>query len=234
MTIIKNPRSETGFTIIELMIATAVLSIILVMLTVIMISIGNLYYKGLNQSRIQDSTRTIADDIGQHLKLGDSLIPAPSVGSEGAYCVGSTRYTYVMYKQISDNPAPSQTRHVLWRDTNPTPGSCPTALLNMAANPPSSGGTELITPNSRLTDFSISSASPYTIVVGEAYGDDDLICDVGYPGDCTNTLLTAHMAQIIAGTIAPSGTGAIHCKGNIGDQFCATSNLTTTVVQRLP
>jgi len=228
---IKNLKSSDGFTIIELLIATAVLSIVLVMITVIMISIGNLYYKGLNQARIQDNTRAVSDDISQHLKLGDNFFQVTN-GSAGAYCVGSTRYTYVLYRQIDDSPSANQTRHVLWRDANPTPGSCPAVLLNLMASTPSAGGTELIGPHSRLTAFSITGTSTYAVKVGEAYGDDDLLCDIGYPGDCTFQGVSAHMNQIIAGSTNP--TSDLRCKGSVGDQFCATSILNTTAVRRLP
>ncbi|HVV66696.1 MAG TPA: prepilin-type N-terminal cleavage/methylation domain-containing protein [Candidatus Saccharimonadales bacterium] len=199
---------QDGFTIIELMIATSVLSLMLVMVTVMMINIGNLYYKGISQARIQDNVRSLTDEIASHLELGDNFFHVTS-GSEQAYCIGSVRYTYILGAQIGTQAG--QSPHVLWRDANPTPGSCPSAgLPNLGAATPSANGTELIAPHSRLTNFSITDtagSSPYTIAVGEAYGDTDLL----------------------TGT-----TGSPHCKGSEGDQFCATANLTTTVVRRLP
>ncbi len=62
---------QKGFTIIELMIATAVLSTILVMVTVVMVNIGSLYYKGINQARVQDDVRSIADEIIKNIQLND-------------------------------------------------------------------------------------------------------------------------------------------------------------------
>lgn len=231
MKTIKDLKSSDGFTIIELMIATAVLSVVLVMITVIMLNIGHLYYKGINQARIQDNTRAVSDDIAQHLKLGDNFFHVGG-SAVGAYCLGDMRYTYVLYRQISDSPDPTQSEHVLWRDKNPTPGSCPTTLVDMTAQTPTANGTELISPNSRLTAFSINASTAYNISVGEAYGDNDLICDNASVGDCAYQGVSNHMLQIISGNIAPSGE--IHCKGSTGDQFCATSSLNTTVVRRLP
>jgi prepilin-type N-terminal cleavage/methylation domain-containing protein len=198
-------KSSAGFTIIELLIATAVLSTILLLVTSLMINIGKLYYKGINQARVQDNVRSITDEVAQHLQLGDSFIPVIS-GSEQAYCMGTTRYTYILNKQIGSD-ASTQSLHVLWRDKNPTPGNCPAALPVLTTPMPSSGGSELIAPNARLTDFTITGSSPYSVSVSVAYGDDDLLNLSG-----VNT----------------------KCKGDIGDQFCATAKLQTIVVRRLP
>ena len=194
--------NQKAFTIVELMIATTILSTILILVTVMMVGIGNLFYKGVNQARVQDDVRTISDDVSQHLQLSDSP-PLASVSGDGTgvYCIGDTRYTYVLNQQIgSANP------HVLWRDSNPTPGSCAATDGFLNNTTPSPDGTELIAPNSRLTYFNISLSSPYTISIGVAYGDDDLLNLAGL-----NTT----------------------CKGSIGDEFCSTATLTTTVVQRI-
>jgi prepilin-type N-terminal cleavage/methylation domain-containing protein len=222
--------NQNAFTIIELMIATAVLSMILLLVTVMMMSIGSLYYKGVNQARIQDDARSIVDEVSQHLQLSDN-VPLSAVSLDGqthVYCIGTVRYTYALNKQVGTGP--SQSPNVLWRDDNPVPGSCSAAVGFLNSPPPNLNGTELIAPNSRLTNFSISAASPYIVSVGVAYGDDDLLCDSGSAGDCTFQGLSLHMSQIIGG-LAPSGP--ILCKGNIGDQFCSTAGLTTTVVQRI-
>jgi prepilin-type N-terminal cleavage/methylation domain-containing protein len=216
-------NSQAGFTIIELMIATVILSTMLLVVTVLMINIGNLYYKGVSQARVQDSVRNVADDVTQQLKFG-TLLDAGSwtetSGStnftENAYCIGSTRYTYIIGYQIgtgTDFGTTPQVPHVLWRDTNPTPGSC-TNQLNLFGSLGS--GTEMIAPNSRLTSFSITASatlsSTYTVTVGEAYGSKDLL-NPDPPIDSPPTFVT--------------------CKGITGDRFCATSHLTTIVSKRI-
>lgn len=236
---------QEGFTIIELLISTAVLSTILVTVTIIMINIGNLYYKGVNQARVQDAARNITDEISQRLQLNSqpqvySAASAPN-GSQ-AYCVGTTRYTYVLGVQIGTRgpgtPPPSAVpfQHILWRDTIASAGNCVTASLTSAD--PSLGsdaggvnavdGTELITSASRLFNFSISpSTSPYTVKVGVAYGADDLFCSSSVPNSCTTATAMSLLSNYT--------NGNLNCKGSIshGDQFCSTSNLSTTVVQRL-
>jgi len=230
---------QTGFTIIELLIATAVLSTILLLVTTMMVSIGNLYYKGINQSRVQDDVRNIVDQVSQYAQLGNSDPIGVSSGTTQAYCINNVRFTYILDRQLGTGTGKSgvpQSKHVLWRDANPSPGTCSNlGLPDLTAATPSPGGTELMVPNARLTQFSITNVSPYSVAVGIAFGDDDLLCDSGFiaPSDCTITGVSAHMTTLInnAGAIAPSGT--IVCKGTTGEQFCATASLSTTVARRL-
>lgn len=194
--------SEQGFTIIELMIATAVLSTILVIVTAVMINIGRLYYKGLSQARVQSSVRTIADDITQHLELTDksrtlntSIIGGRTVS---VYCIGNTRYSFITGVRMGTQGF----SHILWRDE--LGATC--APANLTQTTPSAGGVELVPDRSRLTIFNVSIDSPYSIDVGVAYGDDDLL----------------------------TGTGlATRCTGGTGGQYCGTAALSTTAVRRL-
>lgn len=225
-------KSNDGFTIIELMIATAVLSMVLVLVTVLMINIGNLYYKGISQSQVQDDVRSISDDITQQLKtLGTSEQLASGSASvsglsEQSYCIGTVRYSFVLGRMVgtgTDIDGTHQVPHALWRDTN-TSGGCtpldltqsdPTAAANVT-QPGSSApgsGTDMISGNYRLTALSITpfnpitNTSPFTVSIGVAYGNIDLL----------------------NGAV---GLG-VSCKGGTGDKFCSTANLTTTVQQRL-
>ena len=228
--------SEKGFTIIELMIATAVLSTILLLVTVLMINIGNLYYKGINQARVQDNVRSITDEVVQHLQLGDTLVPADTdhhgPNGEHAYCIGSTRYTYFIGTQI-DQPAPGSSapvfQHVLWRDDNPDPASCDATGVNLTDSSPTTGrhGAELIAPRSRLMQFAIDGTSPYNISIGVAYGDDDLLCSPVVTDSCKRN--APPMTQF-----SDFAHGSLLCKDSDASQFCSTAGLDTTVVRRLP
>src|ERR1700679_3076592 len=148
-------RSENGFTIIELMIATAVLSTIILLVTVLMINISNLYYKGINQSRAQDTARSIIDDVSSHLELsnlspatGSTAYPGPSSGDAvSAYCIDNTRYSYAVGTEIGNKPSsgvnPVVLQHVLWRDTIASGAACTPAdlTLNNPSTTPGAPGT---------------------------------------------------------------------------------------------
>lgn len=241
-------KSQKGFTIIELMIATAVLSTVLVIVTLIIISISNLYYKGINQSRVQSAARTVTDEITRQIQLNDRPAIGPVNGPNGTqtYCVGTVRYTFITGVQLNGKAPGTATTfpHVLWRDTDPTPGTCP--LYIDAAHPvtdvdltdPNLGtadkdGVELMAPNSRLTEFSITgvmpgNVSPYTINVDIAYGADDLLCNpsviVGGKDSCSTPSAMLHRTDY---------TGNVLCKGDTGQQFCSTAKLNTAATQRL-
>jgi len=218
------PLQSSGFTIVELMIATVVLSVILLLSTVMITSIGNLYYKGVNKSRLQDDARTIANDVSQRLELQANSTQLPGTDGEtypygsgsiyvAAICIGSTRYSYIedsagqKWQIGSGGSAVNQVPHIFWRDTNPS-ASC-TALDLTKTNPPGSGsdGTELISANSSVSYFSVDTTSaPYGVKIDLAYGDRTLLSGVGLNATC---------------------------KGGAGDQFCATATVSTAATPRL-
>lgn len=222
---LKHLKSTEGFTIIELMIALSVLSVILLMSTVILIQIGNLYNKGINAANLQNSNRNVISDISAaiefsgHRPLYDSHdYAAPSIGNMTihSFCLGKTRYSYVLNRQLNDTPSGTdQTYHALWRDTITTTTSCPPLDLTNSGIPTDSlstnKGYEMVPQNMRLTNFDVSEASTgsniYNVNVWMAYGDSDLL--------------------------KVDGTGHYHCSGDVGTQFCATSELNTTITRRL-
>jgi prepilin-type N-terminal cleavage/methylation domain-containing protein len=209
------PRRQGGFTIIELMIATAVFSTILVLITTMMIAISSLYYKGMNQARVQDAVRTITDEVSSQLQLSGDVVPqvalvppavAPANGAK-AYCLGNFRYTYVIGKQLVSTVAVSarETTYALWRDKRPA--TCePIKDSELSDSAKLNGGVELIPPNGWLTEFRLSQVtSPYVLEVGVAYGEYDLLTLNGVASRCT---------------------------GVKGNEYCATAHLSTTVTRR--
>lgn len=247
---------QAGFTIIELMIATAILSTILLLATVMMINIGSLYYKGVNQSRTQDDARSITDQVSQDLKynaLLDNVVPTNQGGSTlggnpvtiYAYCIGNVRYSYILGHKLgagSDITGNPNAQHVLWRDNNSdiaddvssTTGNCrPIDIAKLPAGNDQTG-IELMAPNSRLTDFTIaSSTSSYDISLGLAYGDGDLLCDSSLLSTPTTVSSCDPSATQVPGQFPATASTTILCKGQTGDQFCSVVNLKTTVVQRI-
>jgi len=213
-----------GFTIIELLIATAILSTILVVVTSLMTRMGNLYFKGVNQTKTQNATRQAVNDISQRLKLsaGSPYFKNDGKTATGVLCVGTTRYSYVIGKKLATSS------HVLWRDTIGASASASDCNpVNMYVAVPSAGGVELANTNARLFLFKLSSTNFYKLEIGLAYGDNDLLCaPVNVPGSCDTT-------AAMPNNPADYQTDELICKGKTGDQFCATARSETTIVQRV-
>lgn len=265
MKITKLNRQTKGFTIVELMIALTVLSTILTMSTVILIQIGAIYSKGVNQANLQNSTRTVVSDLSSDLQFSGNVpqpcIPPPpaaptvpiptgsitcyapsvlvplglptdprTVGSGSgqfqayAFCIGTTRYSYALNRELgTDNgvsPAVTTT-HVLWRDTLTNPND-PCLPLELSTATPADGnsvlgsGYEMLGNHMLLTRFKVYETSAtsdiYNIDVWTAYGDSDLM-----------------KIQDSTGT----NPGQANCLGGTDTQFCATSQISTTLIGRI-
>ncbi len=252
-----NHRHQQGFTIIELMIALSILSLLLLIGSVLLIQIGKIYSKGVNATNVQTASQTIVSNVGQALQFGGELpadcTPKPSTtdpttcaasasGSTYAYCIGTTRYSYKLNSKLSASPDPAQnphdTYHALWRDTMSSNATCNPLNLDTAAVPTDSvtlkdpitgalkgDGRELLPVNARITRFYVQplvANVSYGIDVWISYGDNDLLDVIG-TGNCP------------AGRSATrSCAGYARCKGGPGQEYCATSQLSTIITRRLP
>jgi prepilin-type N-terminal cleavage/methylation domain-containing protein len=212
-------KSIGGFTIIELLIAMTVFSLILTAAVFGMVQVGRAYYKGVIVSRTQHTTRSILDDISRTIQLSGGDIVFGNDNSIRALCIGGVRYSVLMNAQLtesapvdfdSDNP---QAKNVFWKET----GGCAGDVLTLEnfATGIEGEGTELLGANMRVTDFRVTNhdnSSLYTITLSIAYGDQDLL-DVADDDDGNSRTICA--------------------PGVAGTQFCAISELSTTVMRRL-
>lgn len=198
---------QSGFTIIELLLATVVFSMVLLLITTGIIQFTNLYYKGVTVNSTQNTARSIMDTVSQAIQFSggtitatnDTLIP----GVTGYMCVGTTEFKYVLGKQLEDSPnaAKDQVSNVMQQGS--LSGACGTGTLSSIK--------ELMGPHMRLSDFSVQPVSGtdhmYTVKVTVTYGDDDLLN-------------------------SPTGKTP-SCKSGSGSQFCNVSSLSTTVEKRI-
>src|SRR5438105_2859585 len=63
--------SSSGFTIVELLIATTVFSIVLIVFLATFLRISELFYKGVSLSNTQETARTVLQDITDDLQFSD-------------------------------------------------------------------------------------------------------------------------------------------------------------------
>ncbi len=225
-------RTQDGFTIIELMIATVVFSLTLLVIAAVSSQIGRMYYKGVVTANTQDTTRNLTDELSRTIQFTASVpVEGISVSTLGgkpyvrkSQCFGSIRYTWVVNGQVNssitnagqDYAATHHIRHALWRDTdNASIASCPP--VDLTVDKPTANGKDVLGEDMRLKSLTVepgSSCSPgnsctWIIDVGILYGDDDLI-EFNSSGD-------------------PTG-----CKSlATGSQWCALAELHTNVFRRL-
>jgi len=202
-------HAQAGFTIVELMIATLVFSVILIAITVGVVTFTNDYYRGINSSTTQNVARNIIDTVSQAIQFNDAnVVPMPAL-SPTTYCIGSVQFDFVLSKELG-----TDTNHALWE----TPSSGCAAI-----SPPIVTSKELLGPKMRLANFSINpvglAGNLYTIDVRVVYGDKDLLCSPAVNGSCTSTA-----------TMSPANLARhdLTCKSQAGSQFCSASELTTT------
>jgi hypothetical protein len=205
------------------MIALTIVSIMLLLATTIFVHLGNDYTKGINLTRTQNAARNIIDQVSQELQFGGGQLLSGSNGGYRAICIGNTRYSFVIGKQAVSGTSGSTSPYVLWQETMPPNNPCmPLNLANTPGTPgalntasPGTNGKELVPERMRLTGLCVQQlGSSYQVNVWLAYGDDDLLSAPG-------------------GTPDSCGNKHQYCLGITGDQFCAVSELQTTVAARL-
>ncbi|MDB5183074.1 MAG: hypothetical protein JWO47_858 [Candidatus Saccharibacteria bacterium] len=204
-------NKEQGFTILELLISTAVFSVVLLLCATAIVQVGQIYYKGVVTNRIQDTSRKVANDVIGAIQYGDTNLLHQKVPITGGFaeCLGTIRYTYLLSKSVGTGTG--QSAHVLWKDRIGASGSCGLNPVNL--NAPVGQGEELLGPNMRVKDFTINSltGSTWQVTITVAYGATD---------DVFN----------LVGGVYDYG----HCiPRNTGGQFCAVSSITSYVTERL-
>lgn len=196
----------------ELLVATVVFGLVLMVITTAILQFTRVYYKGVTESNVQETTRSIIDQISQGIQFnGGNVTTTPGTQNPGtsyAFCVGNIQYSFRPGYQLSDNPvaAKNQTYHSLVaRDVG-----CNSGVPAQNLNNQTVVGRELMAPNMRLSRLQVTNVAPnvYKISIRVVYGDNDLLTGP--------TTATAKCQNVRSGT-----------------EFCAVSDITTTVVKRV-
>lgn len=231
--------AQMGFTIVELMIATVVFSMVMLVIVFGVLNFSHDYYGGITSSTTQNTARNVINAITQSIEFsGLSIVTTPTslpgAGNEVYFCAGGATYAYnwgTMYKGT-----PSTTNLGLYEIT----GMCKMPAASDLSTAQANGtGKELLNPNMRVTVLTVSSDPTgrlYTITLGVAYGDSDLLCNqskVGQ-GGCVASDATNPTGQTV--TTNPSSVdnvSDVQCRAAAGFDFCAHAGLSTTVALRV-
>ena len=209
-------KRQQGFTILELLVATAVFSMVLLVITAGILQVTRVYYKGVTESNTQNIARSVIDVISQSIQFGGGDVIPTTAGTATpsaprAFCVGNKRYTYALGWQVVDSNTPNatqnQSHHALVLDDEAgCSASAPNDIDQAAID-----GRELLGPNMRLSKLTVESAGPnlYKVVVRVVYGDNDLLKS------------------------PPTSDSTTCINERSGTQFCAISELSTVVAKRV-
>lgn len=210
----KKLKNINGFTILELMIATMIFSVILLLMAFGLVKIGQIYYKGITSSRTQNVARNASDDVVQAVQYGGNTVgntPAAVIGQQDSIIVGNRKYTYVIGKKLVDR-APVATANET--DVALKVETLDTDLITVKPN----SSRELLSTGMWLSEFKVSGTSPTEITIKVVNGDFDLV------EDSSGRLFGDPTGFDIASS---------KCKSGAGSQFCAVSGLYTKAYKRL-
>jgi prepilin-type N-terminal cleavage/methylation domain-containing protein len=208
-------ESQKGFTIIELLVATTIFSIVLVVIVASFLQVGRMFYKGVSVNNTNEASRGLVDDISSDIRLSDantilSLHTDPADTTKKYFCTGQHRYTYIIANQVKqDSIINPDTTPVLAKNMHAgiiqdiTGGACPAPSATDGTSP-----RQMLGPNMQLNLLSVAQ---------------------------TGTLVNIHAHVIFYGVddtvFAPSLTDpAARCSGSLlSTQFCAIADINTNV-----
>jgi prepilin-type N-terminal cleavage/methylation domain-containing protein len=216
------PKKIGGFTIVELLIATVIFSVVLLVAQVSFVQIGHLFYKGVSITQTQDTADHIFQDINGNFQTaaGFSGSSNSSSGGYDYYCVGNSRYTYRINNEVDVNAAadhsPSGNYGILkdYLAGSGTQCATPCNDIGSATCPANTvklkSPVELLGDKTRIESFTMSSSTTtsnlYNVSIVLAYGDD-------------NTLTYSN----------PADYSTVSCQGDTRNNFCAVSRINTSV-----
>lgn len=214
--------NRQGFTVVELLIATAVFAVVLLVAQASFVEIGHLFYKGVSITQTQDAADHIFQDINGNFQTAANIGGSQNSASGGYdyYCVGNTRYTYRINHQIDTSATPDHTasgNFGLLKDVlNGSGSACAAPCSDTGGSTCPAGAVALKSPvellgnKMRLEQFNLSqsttTSSLYNVSIIVAYGEDNTLA-YSTPGDYST----------------------VSCQGDSNNNFCAVSRINTSV-----
>ncbi len=216
-----------GFTLVELMIASTVFAMLLLIATTALIQIGRVYYKGIISSQTQESARSIIDEITRSIQFnGGSVKPVMAMGPSPSnyFCIDDQRYSFVLGRKllnsgVSVTDIANETQRALVIDSDSV---CSTGQDLDSPSTLTVGSKEMLVPNMRLAKLTIC----YPGMIPDA-----VFCPTP-PATGTNLYhVTIRVVYGPTNALTPTKDECLSVPRD--SQFCAVSELSTTVRKRV-
>ena len=92
---------QQGFTLVELLLALAVFSFVLVFVTTAFLQLFRTYNRGVTRKEVNQSARALLDDITDKLRVvSDPNLVKSDMTTQGRLCIGSYSYVWNTLSQI--------------------------------------------------------------------------------------------------------------------------------------
>lgn len=247
---------KSGFTIIELLIASTVFAVILVIITIGIINITQSYTKGLTETKTQNVARNILNDMAQAIQFSPGAISTSTNANPGiievstsnapadnkfpptpgkvvyGFCIGEREYVYQLgYEVVSTSINLSSNQAYNGIMVNPASDSC--SGFNSSYLPTDYNFINSTTVPTGFTEFLDPNMRISYLMVCQ--GTLTPTGDCNYVADSNIYSLGVQVSYgdngLFNNDIATDGSTL--CNGSIGTQFCATSKLITVVEKRV-
>ncbi|HVS79134.1 MAG TPA: prepilin-type N-terminal cleavage/methylation domain-containing protein [Candidatus Saccharimonadales bacterium] len=209
-------RRPQGFTIIELLVATLVFSVVLVVILSSFVQISRLFYKGVNMTKTQEDARTIVQDISSDIAFAQTSPTFVGVGNNnrpatGYFCIGLHRYDYQLGYQLGSSSGSNN--YAIKRENVSFSSGCNATATG--TNP-----EELLDDGMQLNNMSINCDGGRCLIN----------VHVIFYGGTPNELFSTNNSNF---TTSPWNAPDAQCTGSItSSQYCAVADYTSTVLQR--
>lgn len=203
-------RYTSGFTILEMLIATVVFSLILLVLVATVTQVTNEYYRGLTVSQTQEIARDVINTISQAIQFSTAgsidTVDSSTVlaGNENSFCIGTQYFDYFLDVEQGTGATENQ-------------NAFSTKYVSTCQENQGSATINLLGDNMRITEIKLSqvpgTTDLYSITVQLAYGSSS-----AFTNSPTHNI--------------SDGKGDAQCAPDVAVQFCAVSTLSTTIQRR--
>lgn len=90
----KHPRTQAGFTLIELLLAMAFFGSVLLLATMLLMQVLNIYNKGMIVKQMNQVGRTLMEDMARVSNSGESVILTGNGGNVSCITIGDVTYAW--------------------------------------------------------------------------------------------------------------------------------------------
>lgn len=214
----KHIHKQAGFTVLELMIASSIFAVVLLVVAAGILRFSSDYYKGINSTNVQTVTRGVMSDVVANIQFGRSdptALPSATVppGQPQGYCIDNTFYTYVIGQEVDASHS-----GLVKTDGSSCGSATPTVPVPNAL---SANQQDMLGAHMRVAQFSIThnTGDVWNVSITIVYADDGLLVDGS--------------GNALTGSSTAANWATARCRNQAGQEFCAVSQLTTSVQKRL-